>query len=402
MPKRSGDSLSRPAALVLAPEAPYPVIGGGPLRTVSLLTWLTRRYDVDLIIFREPGAPDPRAAVPSLQFRDVDVISLPYHAKHRFARAGRNLKRYVRGAPPLIDRFSHFDEALKRIVAGRSYALGVIEHFWCARYVKILRPICERVVLNLHNMESVLLKRTADNENWATAAALRRFAAACRRLEHRLLPEFSLLLVPSQVDKIQSNEAAPLVPTIVYPNTIPLVEKPSTAKVEDIVFSGNLEYQPNILAIRFFHESIWPLLRARWPKLKWRIVGRNHERLQASLSADERITLTGPVGDAVSEIASARVAVVPVLAGSGTRVKIIEAWAAGIPVVSTRIGAEGLPGVAGEHLLLEDQPSDFARAVSSLLEFPTLQETLGDNGRLLYETDLTWEAGWRRLDESGL
>jgi glycosyltransferase involved in cell wall biosynthesis len=70
--------------------------------------------------------------------------------------------------------------------------------------------------------------------------------------------------------------------------------------------------------------------------------------------------------------------------------------------VSTRIGAEGLPGVAGEHLLLEDQPSDFARAVSSLLEFPTLQETLGDNGRLLYETDLTWEAGWRRLDESGL
>lgn len=401
MPKLFGDSSSR-AALVLAPEAPFPTVGGGPLRTASLLTWLIRRYHVDLIVFREPGMPDPRAAIPSGWFRQVDVIDLPYHSNHRLAKTSRNLKRYFRGAPPLVDRFSRFDQHIQRTIAGRSYALGVIEHFWCARYIKVMGVACERVVLDLHNIESVLLRRSADTENWATAAVLRRFAAACHRLEHRLLPEFSAILVPSEIDKAQTGQAAPFVRTIVYPNTIPLVERPSLPKVEEIVFSGNLEYLPNLTAVRFFHRSIWPALRSRWPKLGWRIVGRNPERLRVELSGDDRIRLTGPIPDAVKEIASARAAVVPVLAGSGTRVKIIEAWAAGLPVVSTHVGAEGLPGVAGEHLLLEDDAGDFARSVSSLLEFPALATTLGDNGRHLYETDLTWEAAWGRLNESGL
>ena len=119
---------------------------------------------------------------------------------------------------------------------------------------------------------------------------------------------------------------------------------------------------------------------------------------QATIAFGSRGQLTTPI----TEIASARAAVVPVLSGSGTRVKIIEAWAAGVPVVSTCIGAEGLPCVPGEHLLVGDHPADFARAVSSLLEFPALAKTLGDNGRMLYETDLTWEAAWNRLDGSGL
>jgi polysaccharide biosynthesis protein PslH len=397
-----GDSPSRPAALVLSPEAPYPIVGGGPMRTASLLARLVRKYDVDLIIFREPGVPDPRAAVPSRMFRNIDLLELPYHSKDRLARAGRNLKRYVRGAPPLVDRFSRFDREIERIIAGRKYAVSVIEHFWCARYVKVLRSASERIVLDLHNMESVLLARTSDSENWAAAALLRRFAAACRKLEHRLLPQFSLLLVASEVDKVHTVQAAPFVPSVVYPNAIPLVARPSPPKVDEVVFSGNMGYQPNISAVNYFYERVWPLLRRRWPGLKWRIVGRNHEHLVDRFAGDGSVRLTGPVDDAVAEIASARAAVVPVLAGSGTRVKIIEAWAAGVPVVSTRIGAEGLPGVPGEHLLIQDQPEDFARAVSSILEFPSLEKTLGDNGRLLYEIDLTWEAAWKRLEESGL
>jgi polysaccharide biosynthesis protein PslH len=402
MPQPFGDSLSKPAALVLSPEAPYPIVGGGPLRTASLLARLTRKFHVDLIVFRELGAPDPRASVPAHMFRNIDIVELPYHSRDKLSRAGRNLKRYLRGAPPLVDRFSRFDDAIRDLIASRRYAVGVIEHFWCARYVHVLRAACDRVVLDLHNIESTLLTRSADHENWATGTIMRRFAAACRRLERKLLPEFSLILVTSEVDKVQTVQAAPLVGTVVYPNTIPLVARPQTGKNDEIIFSGNLDYHPNISAVRFFHENIWPRLSERWPLLRWRIIGRNHEQLRDSMADDTRVTFTGPVNDAIAEIASARAAVVPILSGSGTRVKIIEAWAAGVPVVSTAMGAEGLPCVPGEHLLIGDQPADFARAVSSLLEFPALAKTVGDNGRMLYETDLTWEAAWKRLDESGL
>jgi polysaccharide biosynthesis protein PslH len=402
MPPPSGDSLSKPAALVICPETPYPMIGGGPLRTVSLLRAMKRKYDVDLIVFREPDAPDPRAAVPSGAFRNIDVIDLPYHSREPLARAGRNLKRYLRGAPPLIDRFSGFDGAIGQVIAQRRYSVGVIEHFWCARYIEVLRPACNRVVLNLHNIESTLLERTAATENWAISTVMRRFASACHRLEDRLLPEFSLILVASEIDKAIAVRAAPLVPIIVYPNAIPLVPRPRPPSVDEIVFSGNLDYQPNISAVRFFHQSVWPLLHKRWPQLRWRLVGRNHERLQAQLSGDRSIDFTGPVEDAIGVIARARAAVVPVLAGSGTRIKILEAWAAGVPVVSTQLGAEGLPGVPGEHLLIADSPDEFVSAVSSILESTALGKILGDNGRLLYETDLTWEAAWKALERSGL
>jgi polysaccharide biosynthesis protein PslH len=96
------------------------------------------------------------------------------------------------------------------------------------------------------------------------------------------------------------------------------------------------------------------------------------------------------------------VAVVPVLAGSGTRIKIIEAWAAGLPVVSTTIGAEGLPGMAGEHLLIADTAGEFLAAVEQVLSHSDLRQRLASNGRLLYEQQLTWAAAWNALEGAGL
>jgi glycosyltransferase involved in cell wall biosynthesis len=94
--------------------------------------------------------------------------------------------------------------------------------------------------------------------------------------------------------------------------------------------------------------------------------------------------------------------VVPLLAGSGTRVKILEAWAAGRPVVSTSLGAEGLPVRDGEHLLLADNPEDFAAAVSRLLASPQLRERVGRAGRQLYERQFTWPQAWERLAAIGI
>src|SRR5262249_44803226 len=98
------------------------------------------------------------------------------------------------------------------------------------------------------------------------------------------------------------------------------------------------------------------------------------------------------------ELALARAAVVPLLTGSGTRLKILEAWAAGLPVVSTTIGAEGLSTRHGVHLLVADTAPDFAQAVSRLLACPETRAELGMAGRLLLEKEFTWEKAWRKLD----
>jgi glycosyltransferase involved in cell wall biosynthesis len=97
-------------------------------------------------------------------------------------------------------------------------------------------------------------------------------------------------------------------------------------------------------------------------------------------------------------LARAQVAVAPVLAGSGTRLKILEAWAAGLPVVSTTLGAQGLGARDGENLLLADGGPAFAEAVSRLLASPDLRESLGAAGRLLLEKEFTWERAWKKLD----
>ncbi|HEY7390251.1 MAG TPA: glycosyltransferase family 4 protein, partial [Bryobacteraceae bacterium] len=184
----------------------------------------------------------------------------------------------------------------------------------------------------------------------------------------------------------------------VYPNAIPLAAVPEVERQHAIVFSGNLEYHPNVSAVRFFRQSVWPLLRERWPDLVWRLVGRNPCAVARWTGGDSRIEVTGPAEDSIAELARAEVAIVPLLAGSGTRLKILEAWAAGLPVVSTTLGAEGLPVSDGRHLLIADSVDNFGGAVSRLLESSALQRELAQAGRGLLESNFTWEKAWESLD----
>src|SRR5206468_4307820 len=148
----------------------------------------------------------------------------------------------------------------------------------------------------------------------------------------------------------------------------------------------------------FFRRKIWPRLRDRWPRLVWRLVGKNAHAVRKYTQGDARIQVTGAVDDAIRELATAKVAVVPLLAGSGTRVKILEAFAAARAVVSTSLGAEGLPVSPGENILLADTPELFVGSVSTLLESPSLRLRIGGAARQLFEKEFTWPSAWERLD----
>jgi len=388
---------TRRRALFVAPEPPYPRIGGGALRSASLLEYLAQSYAVDAILFHPPGM---RVAVPHGLVERLDTIELPRHSKSYAARLLRNGDRLFRRSPPLLDRFGGFGAKITALLRDRPiYDLAVVEHFWCAPYHEQIGPRSRRTILDLHNIESAWHLGCGKVATWPMSAAYDVFHRAAMELERQWLPRYSLVLTTSAQDAERVRQVTPAASVAVYPNAIPWIDCRPRQEEDVIVFSGTLDYEPNRTAVRYFASQIWPILRQRWPALKWRLVGKNPETVQSYIAGDPRIVCTGLVEDAIAQLSTAKVAVVPLLSGSGTRLKIIEAWAAGTPVVSTTLGAEGLPRHDGENILLADDPARFAEAVSRLLASPSDRERIGCHGRRQYERELTWNVAWKALDK---
>jgi len=373
---------------MLCAEAPFPPVGGGPLRTASLVHYLAQRYALDVIVFREPGAADPREAFPAGLARRVSVIELPANRRDPVAKALRAVTRWMRRVPPHEDRFRGFPLPLD----GR-YHLALVEHFWCSSYIEQLRPVCEQVVLDLHNIESHFYERRAEVETGAIARIFTGFAAMNRELERERLPLFDTVLTTSVADAARIEHGR----KIVYPNAIPERAAPPRGDEPVVAFSGNMEFPPNLTAIAWFRDAIWPAVVARHPEARWRLIGKNEAAAAQILRGVPNVQLTGPVEDAVAELARCRVAVVPLRSGSGTRLKIIEAWAAGVPVVSTTVGAEGLEYRGGAHLVVADEATGFAEAICELFADGEASRRVGIAGRGLYESRYTWPAVWANL-----
>ena len=196
---------SKNSALFLTPEEPRPGTGGGGLRSASLLEYLRAKYDVRLATF-----------------------TLPHHAKSFAARAWRNGVRLLRGVPPLIDRFAGFESQLAPALHGRRYKVAVIEHFWCAPYAAAIRPHCDLLVLDLHNIESRLAATHAQAAGGVEGIVHRRFAAAYRHLEREWIPKFDIILTTSDADRARIQHPN----VVVYPNALPLIDPPNVARAQ--------------------------------------------------------------------------------------------------------------------------------------------------------------------------
>ncbi|MFN7936190.1 MAG: glycosyltransferase [Bryobacteraceae bacterium] len=386
--------MAKQQVLFVSPEPPYPLNGGGALRTASLLHYAAARAEVDLVLFAVDGASDPGAFLPAGLVRETFAIPLPAHSKTTMARVLRNTSRLLRGVPPLLDRFSGCEQPLAGFLRNRHYDAAILEHFWSAPYHRVLEPHVDRIYLNLHNIESEWHHRLGLRSNWLEGAGHRRFSALYRNAESAHLPHFDGILVTSRREAGLMNGHA----AIVYPNAIPSAACPeSTSGAASIVFAGNLEYHPNQQAVAWFARSVWPQLNQRFPSLEWRILGKNPHGVSGLIRDLPNVTLTGPVADALPALAQSKIAIVPVLSGSGTRVKILEAWAAGLPVVSTALGAEGLDATPDTHYVRANTPEEFVNGIARLLENPALAAQLGAAGRCIYEQRFTWEAAWTQL-----
>jgi len=196
-----------------------------------------------------------------------------------------------------------------------------------------------------------------------------------------MILRFNLALLASNEDLESISAQYPgrrfvLLPNVMRaPETLPA----PVAKTGSLLFLGTLDYIPNEDAVHFFANSILPLLLGSGREIECRIVGVKPPKSFEALAGRPGLTIVGPVREVAPEYARARLMVVPLRAGSGTRIKILEAFRFGVPVVSTAIGAAGLDVQDGVHLLIADTPEDFSAACLRILEDDRLAATLAEN-----------------------
>jgi glycosyltransferase involved in cell wall biosynthesis len=259
------------------------------------------------------------------------------------------------------------------------------------------------VVLFEHNVEYLIWQRLANLETTPWKRALFEMewrkvraceADACRRA--------NLTIAVSDDDKerlaeLGSGNRIVSIPTGV--NTGYFEPRVGAEVPARLVFSGSMDWHPNEDAVCYFVDTILPRIRADVPNVSFTIVGRNPSARVRELAAQPGVTVTGTIDDVRPSIAAASVYVVPLRAGSGTRIKIFEALAMAKAVVSTTVGAEGLALESGRHFLAADTPHDFAQSVIRLLRDPARRQALGDAGRALVETNYSWATIARQFEE---
>ena len=265
-------------------------------------------------------------------------------------------------------------------------------------------PARARVLVH-HNVESDLfLQRAAADHLFPRRAFVELEARKMLAFERRMGSRFGAHIACSVGDAERLTEIMNGARVCVVPNGVDLnyfcPRKPSQGGSMDVVHIGGLNWAPNLHGARWLVDEVWPLVCRAVPEATLTLVGRLGEAPVSRWASQGGVVCQGEVGDVRPFLADASVSVVPVHVGGGTRLKILNSWAMGTPVVSTPKGCEGLPARNEENLLVAETPESFAGAVIRLLRAPELRAALAASGRKLVEAEYGWPMIVERTEEA--
>jgi glycosyltransferase involved in cell wall biosynthesis len=390
--------MAEPGRILFVTEKfPHPIDDGGQIRTYHVLRCLSARLPVTLVSLDAPSAADEEA----IRALSVEVVCCgprrrPWTAPFFAAQA-----LFTRAPYPMRKNFSRalLGEIRKRIAGG---GIGTVHfnHLDAAQYVEHLGPerTQVRAVFDTHNLLTRMYERfarTASNPLRKSYATVQWWKMA--RFEPALLRAVDRVLVCSDLERELVHtwgvDGAMIVPNGVDLTRFARIERRPRATSEPpvIVFTGALSYLPNAEGVRWFVESVVPELRKVLPRFRLVVVGKGAPRSLIAHAKPGEIEFTGWVADVRPWLAQADVCVVPLRIGGGTRIKILEAMAAGVPVVSTRVGAEGIAAREGESILLADEPRAMAQAVAQLCSSAEKARALSERGRALVVAHYGWD-----------
>jgi len=396
--------------LFLTQVLPYPLDAGPKIRAYYVLRYLARQHAISLVTFIRPS--DPPEAIEHLQIYCQRVVTLPID-RSVWRDASAYSKSLLSGMPFLItrDRVPGMETALRGIISEDRFDTVHADQLWMAAYGLYARKHAEQIgyqpglILDQHNAVHLIPARMSQNSaNPLIRQILKREARLMRRYEAQVCDQFDRVVWVSCDDlkaiaKYQpSIQKLPLKTTII-PICIdhqifnPVLPLP---KSDRILFLGGMHWPPNTEGLRWMVQNVLPIVRKQINTAELLAVGKDPP---ADLQNTGGLSLPGYVEDVEPIWGGCRVFVVPLLSGGGMRVKILDAWAHGMPVVSTSIGAEGIKIKAGGNILIADTPAGFAEAIVRILRDDDLAGQLGASGRKTVQDNYNWRTIYQEWDK---
>lgn len=382
-----------------------PLTHGGRIRSYHLAKELASHHDVSLFTFAAEEDNPVRAHEPLRGiFRELTCLPLKI-PKARGLRESLNYAlNLVSNWPYSMRKFCQpvVARELGALLAREHYDLLLCDFLLTAAIVPWDWP--HPKVLFTHNIEAVIWERhyrLSKNPIWK-AVSYREYRTL-ERMEHKYISCADHVLAVSENDRDFFLRYAPRDRMSVIPTGVDIDYFNPDRDNEDsntIVFTGSMDWIANEDGIIFFIKKVLPLVRQRFPGVKLLVVGRKPSaRLREIGKSEPNVEVTGTVGDIRPYLARGCVYVVPLQVGGGTRIKIFEAMAAGKAVVSTTIGAEGLPVQHGKNILLADDPESLAKYTVELLSNPMRRAQMGDSARKLVAKNYSWKAVGKTMSD---
>jgi sugar transferase (PEP-CTERM/EpsH1 system associated) len=382
------------SVLQFAPRVCWPLDTGAKLRNYHLARVLSERACVSLLAFIEHEQSSQ-----NLEKLYEKVITVERDSAYTLPK----LVSGALGRTPL-PVLNYTTESMKRALAGllgdQHFDIIQVESIHLMSYLPTIREARKKsfVVCDWHNLESELMRRYSEREpSRLRRAYAGRTARLMSEFEKRALHEFDAHIVVSQRDGERLQDINPDARIVVIENGVDIafysdLGTGDESRARRIVFVGSMDYHANIGGVVDFAHEVWPRLRDRQPDLVFTIVGKDPAPEVLKLAQIAGIQVTGTVADVRPFYREAIAAVVPLRVGGGSRLKILEALAAGVPVVSTTLGAEGLEVQHDENILIADTKEQLVETIISLVENETRRNRLSAAGQALVASRYDWSS----------
>ncbi|MEH7288440.1 glycosyltransferase [Priestia aryabhattai] len=370
---------------------PYPLDNGGKIKSYNTIVALSKIYNIDLLCFA--NSQDELKHVDAL--KDItDNVNVVVKTLVRSSSKSAFIKDYASSLfsawPYSINKFydNRFKEHLLTYIKKNTYDFIYVDHLPMMVYNKHFNNI--PILLDQHNVESLIFKRFIETESSRVKKILGTYEyAKLKKFEIQSMHESSQIICLSKNDQQEFHEFGVSTEKLsVLPIHIKLNKKYEPKKHEGgkfkLLFLGSMSWYPNQNGLKWFMENVWPKLNHSEYELY--IVGSKPPAFIQSYHNGENVFVTGYVDDVDEYIELCDLSIVPLFVGSGQRVKIIESFAKGIPVISTSIGAEGLIWENGKEILIADDSNEFINKLNTIKSNPNMLKDLSVNAMNTFET----------------